>query len=96
MTLGSGATLATLTTLAAALTVVLGLYVSYLAYRGYRRNDSTTMRVLAVGVLFIAVVPYAVSYAAAPLLSLTDAQTILGVTLAHTVGLAAIYRSLDR
>jgi hypothetical protein len=53
------------------------------------------MRVLAVGVLFVAVVPYAVSYLAAPLLSLTDAQTILGVTLAHTVGLAAIYRSLD-
>jgi positive regulator of sigma E activity len=94
VTPGPGATLATLTTLTAAVTALLGLYVSYLAYRGYRRNDSTTMRVLAVGVLFIAVVPYAVSYAAAPLLSLTDAQTILGVTLSHTVGLAAIYRSL--
>ncbi|MFC6940306.1 hypothetical protein ACFQE8_10080 [Salinirubellus sp. GCM10025818] len=88
-----GTPLGTLTALTVTVTVVLGLYVCHLAYRGYRRNDSETMRVLAVGVLFVAVVPYAVSYAVAPLLSLTDAQTILGVTLSHTVGLAAIYRS---
>ena len=91
----AGTSLGTLTALTVALTAALGLYVAHLAYRGYRRNESEPMRVLAVGVLFVAVVPYAVSYLAAPLLSLTDAQTILGVTLAHTVGLAAIYRSLD-
>ena len=91
----AGTILGTLTALTVALTAALGLYVAHLAYRGYRRNESEPMRVLAVGVLFVAVVPYAVSYLAAPLLSLTDAQTILGVTLAHTVGLAAIYRSLD-
>lgn len=91
----AGTSLEALATLAAALTALLGLYVAHLAYRGYRRNDSETMRVLAVGVLFVAVVPYVVSYAAAPLLALTDAQTILGVTLAHAVGLAAVYRSLD-
>jgi hypothetical protein len=88
-------TLATVATAAAGLTAVLGAYVAYLAYRGYRRNDSETMRVLALGVLFIAVVPYAVSYVVDPLLALTDAQTILGVTLSHTVGLVAIYRSLS-
>jgi hypothetical protein len=32
---------------------------------------------------------------AAPLLSLTDAQALLGVTLSHTLGLVAIYRSFD-
>ena len=75
------------------LTALVGCYVTYLAYRGYRRNDSETMRVLAIGVLFIAVGPYVVSYGLAPVLGLTDAQTILGVTLSHTVGLVAIYRS---
>lgn len=86
-------TLETVTTATAALTALVGAYVAALAYRGYRRNDSETMRVLAVGVLFIAVVPYLVSIVAAPLVGLTDAQAILGVTLSHTVGLVALYRS---
>lgn len=80
-------------TVAGAVTALVGCYVTYLAYRGYRRNDSGTMRALAVGVLLIAVVPYAVSTVAAPLLGLTDAQALLGVTLAHALGLVAIYRS---
>lgn len=88
-------TLQTVTTAAAGLTAILGLYVALLAYRGYRRNDSEPMRVLAVGILFIAVVPYLVSFVLAPLLGLTDAQAILGVTLSHTAGLVAVYRSLD-
>jgi hypothetical protein len=88
-------TLATVTAVAAALTAGLGCYVSYLAYRGYRRNDSETMRLLAVGVLFVAVVPYLVSAVAAPLARLSDAQAVLGVTLAHTAGLVALYWSFD-
>jgi len=88
-------TLETVTTATAALTALIGAYVTYLAYAGYRRNDSETMRLLAVGVLFIAVVPYLVSIVAAPLLELSDAQAILGVTLSHTVGLAALYWSFD-
>jgi glucose uptake protein GlcU len=87
--------LETVTTVAAAVTALVGCYVTALAYRGYRRNDSETMRVLAVGVLFVAVVPYVVSVAVAPLLGLTDAQALLGATLSHTLGLVAIYRSFD-
>lgn len=88
-------TLAPVVTAAGVLTALVGSYVAYLAYDGYRRNDSETMRTLAIGVLFIAVVPYVVSYVLAPVLGLSDAGTILGVTLAHTVGLVAIYRTLD-
>ncbi|MFB6250491.1 MAG: hypothetical protein ABEI27_02185 [Halobellus sp.] len=83
------------TTVVAAATAIVGGYVAFLAYRGYRRNDSETMRVLAVGVLFIAVVPFLVSQVLAPVLRFSDAQAILGVTVAHTVGLVAIYRSFD-
>lgn len=88
-------TIETVTMVAGAITALVGCYVTYLAYRGYRRNDSETMRALAIGVLFVAVVPYAVSVVTAPLLDLTDAQALLGVTLSHTVGLVAIYRSFD-
>ncbi|SDX78206.1 DUF7521 family protein [Halobellus clavatus] len=86
---------APITTVIATATAIVGGYVAYLAYRGYRRNDSETMRVLAVGVLFIAVVPFLVSRVLAPVLQFSDAQAILGVTVAHTVGLVAIYRSFD-
>lgn len=85
--------LESLNTAASVCTAVVGLYVAALAYRGYRENRSPTMRVLAVGILCIAVVPYLVTLAVGPLLALTDAQVILAVTLAHTVGLAAIYRT---
>lgn len=36
-------------------TMSLGLLISYQAYRGYRRNDSTPMLHIAVGFLFISV-----------------------------------------
>lgn len=78
-----------------AVTALVGLFVALLAYQGYRRNDSTRMRALAVGVAAIAVVPYALSYVAAPALALSDAQVLFGVTLSHALGLAAIYRSFD-
>jgi positive regulator of sigma E activity len=87
--------LSTVTAVATAVTALVGCYVAYLAYRGYRRNDSETMLVLSVGVVFIAVVPFLVSTVAAPLLALSDAQAILGATLSHTLGLVAIYRSFD-
>lgn len=83
----------TLTAVASSLTALVGLFVAALAYRGYRRNDSRTMRALAVGLVLVAVAPYVVTYVAAPLFSLSDAETILGVTLAHAAGLFAIYRS---
>ncbi|OYR56785.1 DUF7521 family protein [Halorubrum halodurans] len=35
---------------ARSVTAVAGLFVATLAYRGYRRNDSTKMRALAVGI----------------------------------------------
>jgi len=87
-------TVAVAATAAGVLTAVVGAYVAFLAYDGWRRNDSETMRLLAVGVAFIAVVPYVVSYVASPVLGLSDGVTVLGVTVAHLVGLAALARSV--
>lgn len=88
-------TLDTLTLVTASLTAIVGTFVAYQAYRGYRRNASAQMRALAIGIVFIAVVPYAVVRPAAALASLTDAQTLFASLLSHTVGLVAVYRSLD-
>jgi hypothetical protein len=79
----------------AAATAVAGSVVSWLAYRGARRNDSHTMRYLAVGIVCIAVVPFLVNYGVAPLASLSDAETLLGVLSANVAGLLAILYSLD-
>lgn len=87
-------TLSLVATVGGVATAGLGAYVAYLAFDGHRRNDSHTMLMLAVGVLCIAVVPYGVTYVATPLLSLSDAVTVLCVTLAHLIGLGALARSV--
>lgn len=86
--------LALLATAGGVATASLGAFVAYLSYDGYRRNDSETMLLLAVGIVCIAVLPYLVTYAVTPLLGLSDAATVLSVTLAHLAGLAALARSV--
>lgn len=88
-------TLETVTAAASALTAVLGLFVAYLAYRGYRRNDSPTMGALSIGILSIAVLPYLILYLLTPAIGLTDAEALFAITLSHTIGLAVIYRTFD-
>ncbi|RQG91825.1 DUF7521 family protein [Natrarchaeobius chitinivorans] len=87
--------LETLTAVASALTAVVGLFVAVLAYRGFRRNDSPTMRALSIGIVCIAVVPYLILYLVGPAVDLADAEALLAITLSHTVGLAAIYRTFQ-
>ncbi|WP_227133438.1 DUF7521 family protein [Halorubellus salinus] len=80
---------------AAAATALAGTVVAALAYRGARRNDSATMRYLAVGIACIAVVPFVLLYGVMPTLALSDAQSLLAVSLANVAGLLAILYSLD-
>lgn len=86
---------ATVLFVTALLTAVAGTVVAALAYRGGRRNDSDTMRLLAVGVACIAVLPFVLNYAVAPLGSLSDAQALLAVLCANIAGLAAVLYSLE-
>jgi cytochrome bd-type quinol oxidase subunit 1 len=76
------------------LTALVGLFVAYQAYRGYRRNDSETMRALSVGILLVAVVPFLISYGVGPATGVDDATVLFAILLSHTLGLAAVYRSL--
>lgn len=79
----------------AALVAALGSVAAVLAARGYRRHDSTTMGLLAVGVFCVAVLPFPIGYGLAPLLALSDAATLLWILLAHIAGLVAMLASLD-
>ena len=76
-------------------TAVVGLVVAGYAYRGYRRNDSLAMFYLSVGIALIAAGPVAISYGLAPLLSLSDAASLLGVLWVTIAGLVAILYSLE-
>ncbi len=40
------------------LSALIGLFIAYQAYRGYRRNDSRPMLVIAVGFCFALAVPF--------------------------------------
>jgi hypothetical protein len=86
---------ATVLFLTAAATAVAGAVVATLAFRGGRRNDSKTMQYLAFGVVCIAVLPFLVNYAIAPVASLSDAETLLGVLTANIAGLLALLYSLE-
>jgi len=83
----------TLTLAVSALTALVGLFVVYQAYRGYRRNDSETMGALAIGILFIAVIPFIVIHPVDALVGFTDAQALTAGLLSHVIGLLAVYRS---
>lgn len=78
---------------ATAVAAVVGLFVAALAFSGYRQNDSRVMLALAGAIVAITVLPFLVGELVGPLLSLTDAQALVAILLAHTLGLVAIYRT---
>ena len=60
------------TTVTALLTAVVGGFVAYQAYRGYRRNASRAMLFLAAGILLLTTVPFLLKQ---PLVVLSVAST---------------------
>jgi CHASE2 domain-containing sensor protein len=77
------------------LVAAVGMIVASIAYRGYQRNDSDSMRFLAVGVACITVGPFVISYGVSLLVEFSDAAALLGVLLANVIGLLAILYSLE-
>lgn len=78
-------------TLARALTALVGFFVAYQAFRGYRRNDSRPMLFLGVGIAFVTTVSFVVSTLVARPLGASEGLAVLSWTLANVVGLAAIF-----
>lgn len=82
--------------LVASVTAVVGLFVAYQAFRGYRRNDSRPMLFLAIGLLLLTTVPFGLSYTVARLTAASDALVLLVISLCNVAGLASILYSLTR
>ena len=79
-----------LPTVVRAVTALVGFFVAYQAYRGYRRNDSRPMLYLGVGIAFVTTVSFVVSTLVVRPLGASDALAFLSWTFANVVGLAAI------
>jgi hypothetical protein len=77
-------------------TAILAVFVAYQGYRGYRRNDSTAVLSLSLGVLFLTALPFAASETLSLVSLLSDAQVILVVQFLKVVGLGAVLYALTR
>lgn len=82
--------------LALAVTPIVGTYVTWLAYRGYRRNDSRPMAFLALGIFLLTVLPTAGLLGVGLLPGATDAMALLAASLSQLGGLVSVYYSLTR
>lgn len=80
--------------LAGALTAVVGLFVAYQAFRGYRRNDSRPMLFLGLGIFLVTALPFVVTTLLAGPLGTSDAITVLAWTLLEIAGLSSILYAL--
>lgn len=79
-----------------AATPIVGSYVTWLAFRGYRRNDSAPMAFLGLGIALVTIAPFLAAVGLGPLLGATDAGVLLGISLSQLGGLCSIYYSLTR
>ena len=87
------------TALAAALqilVVLVGLFLSIQAYRGYRRHGSVPMQYLSVGIFLLTVVPAGLVIGLKGLAIASDAETLLLVAVTYLLGLGAIDTAFNR
>jgi hypothetical protein len=84
------------TTAIQAITPVVGSYVTWLAFRGYRRNDSVPMAFLGLGIALLTITPFVTSIVLGQLAGATDALVLLGISVSQLAGLGSIYYSLTR
>jgi hypothetical protein len=77
-----------------AVTVLLGVLISYRAFQGYRRNRSEPMRYLAAGLVLVTAVPPLVSLSLSNLTRLPGWIVVLAMTSSQILGLLSILYSL--
>lgn len=81
---------------------VIGAYIGYQAYRGFRRHQSRAMQYLSLGLILLTTVAFGVSFVGSVLLRqgliplALEQPLTLFVRLSQFVGLALIAYSLHR
>ncbi|NGM71197.1 hypothetical protein G6M89_19680 [Natronolimnobius sp. AArcel1] len=89
------ATLFELLTIASLFLVALiGTIIAYQAYRGYRRNDASSMLYLAVGLLLLTLCPFLVNVVTTSFTTVDQIVTVFLENVSRLLGLLAIMYSL--
>ncbi|MEY7847950.1 hypothetical protein AB7C87_01940 [Natrarchaeobius sp. A-rgal3] len=76
------------------LVALMGAIIAYQAYRGYRRNDATSMLYLALGLLLLTVCPFVVNVAINTVTNADHLVTVFFENVSRLLGLLAITYSL--
>ncbi|WIV68170.1 DUF7521 family protein [Natrialbaceae archaeon AArc-T1-2] len=76
------------------LVALVGTLIAYQAYRGYRRNDSTSMLYLAIGLLLLTLCPFLVNVTVNTLFGPDWIVIVFLENVSRLLGLVAITYSL--
>ncbi|ADB63772.1 hypothetical protein Htur_5141 (plasmid) [Haloterrigena turkmenica DSM 5511] len=76
------------------LVALIGTLIAYQAYRGYRRNDASSMLYLAVGLLFLTLCPFLINLTVTTAFQADQVVTVFLENVSRLVGLLAIMYSL--
>ncbi|ELY86300.1 DUF7521 family protein [Natrinema altunense] len=76
------------------LVALVGTIIAYQAYRGYRRNDASSMLYLAIGLLLLTLCPFLVNVVMTTFVSADQIVIALLENVSRLLGLGAITYSL--
>lgn len=82
--------IATYTLTADVLMALLGIFIAYHAYLGYRRNESRPMLYIATGFVLVLTVPFLLLVALQLIAVLSETVTVVVIQTIQVLGLAAI------
>ena len=92
--LGDASLFELLTVASLFLVALIGTLIAYQAYRGYRRNDATSMLYLALGLLLLTLCPFLINVAVNSFTSADQIVTVFLENMSRLAGLVAITYSL--
>lgn len=76
------------------LSVVIGVFIAYQAYRGYRRNDSRPMLFIALGFVLVLAVPFCAFLVYGTLPGVPVSAVVVTSQVSQVSGLVAILYAL--
>ncbi len=76
------------------LSVVIGVFIAYQAFRGYQRNESRPMLFIAIGFVLVLAVPFCLFVLYGVLSVIPMTAVIVGSQLSQVSGLLAILYAL--
>lgn len=76
------------------LSVIIGVFIAYQAYRGYQRNESRPMLFLALGFILVLAVPFGIFVLYAVVSGIPVTAVIVASQVSQISGLVAILYAL--